>query len=53
MIAQVALRRFGVERVVARVLDPRRAAWSREQGMTTICPTQIAIEQLEHAALGT
>ena len=52
VIAQVALRRFGVERVVARVLDPRRAAWYREQGLVTICPTQIAIEQLEAAALG-
>jgi trk system potassium uptake protein TrkA len=32
------------------VLDPRRAAWYREQGLQTICPTQIAIEQLESAA---
>ena len=52
VISQVARRRFGVERVVARVLDPRRAAWYREQGVHTICPTQIAIEQLERAALG-
>src|SRR4051812_28380637 len=44
-------RRFEVPRVVARVLDPRRAAWYREQGLQTICPTQIAIEQLERAAL--
>ena len=51
VIAQVAQRRFGVEKVVARVLDPRRAAWYREQGVQTICPTQIAIEQLEKAAL--
>ena len=51
VIAQVAQRRFGVEKVVARVLDPRRAAWYREQGVHTICPTQIAIEQLEKAAL--
>ena len=52
VISQVALRRFKVERVVARVLDPRRAAWYREQGLMTICPTQIAIEQLQRAALG-
>ena len=51
VIAQVAQRRFGVERVVARVLDPRRAAWYAEQGVQTICPTQIAIEQLAAAAL--
>ena len=48
---QIAQRRFEVPRVVARVLDPRRAAWYREQGLQTICPTQIAIEQLEQAAL--
>ena len=40
-----------VPRVIARVLDPRRAAWYSEQGLQTICPTQIAIEQLEKAAL--
>ena len=52
VIAQVAQRRFNVEKVVARVLDPRRAAWYSEQGLETICPTQIAIEQLERAAFG-
>ena len=51
VVAQVAQRRFGVPKVIARVLDPRRAAWYREQGLHTICPTQIAIEQLEAAAL--
>ena len=52
VVAQIAQKRFDVPRVVARVLDPRRAAWYREQGLTTICPTQIAIEQLQRAALG-
>ena len=51
VVAQIAQRRFEVPRVVARVLDPRRAAWYAEQGLQTICPTQIAIEQLEQAAL--
>ncbi len=51
VVAQIAQRRYGVSRVIARVLDPRRAAWYREQGLHTICPTQIAIEQLEAAAL--
>jgi trk system potassium uptake protein TrkA len=51
VVAQIAQRRFEVSRVIARVLDPRRAAWYREQGLHTICPTQIAIEQLERAAL--
>src|SRR4051794_8086623 len=47
----IAQRRFEVSRVIARVLDPRRAAWYSEQGVQTICPTQIAIEQLAAAAL--
>ena len=51
VIAQIAQRRFEVPRVIARILDPRRAAWYQEQGLQTICPTQIAIEQLERAAL--
>jgi trk system potassium uptake protein len=51
VVAQIAQKRFEVERVIARVLDPRRAAWYSEQGVQTICPTQIAIEQLEQAAL--
>lgn len=52
VVAQVARRRFGVAKVVARVLDPRRAAWYSEQGVHTICGTAIAIQQLEAAALG-
>jgi trk system potassium uptake protein len=51
VVAQIAQRRFKIGRVIARVLDPRRAAWYSEQGLQTICPTQIAIEQLERAAL--
>jgi trk system potassium uptake protein TrkA len=50
VVAQIAQRRFDVPRVIARVLDPRRAAWYSEQGMHTISPTQIAIEQLERVA---
>src|SRR5215204_5522685 len=51
VVAQLAHRRFEVPKVIARILDPRRAAWYAEQGLQTICPTQIAIEQLEKAAL--
>jgi trk system potassium uptake protein TrkA len=51
VVAQIAQKRYDVPRVIVRVLDPRRAAWYREQGLHTICPTQIAIEQLEAAAL--
>ena len=50
VVSQIAQRRFEVPRVICRVLDPRRAAWYAEQGVHTICPTQIAIEQLQQAA---
>jgi trk system potassium uptake protein len=49
VIAQIAQRRFNVSKVVVRVLDPARARWYRDQGLTTVCPTQIAIEMLESA----
>jgi trk system potassium uptake protein len=52
VIAQVAKRRFNVERVVVRVLDPARARWYAEQGLQTVCPTQTAIELLEAAVRG-
>ncbi len=47
VIAQIAQRRFGVQRVIARVLDPARAAWYAEQGLETICPTQYAISEFD------
>jgi trk system potassium uptake protein TrkA len=47
VIAQIAQRRFGVNRVIARVLDPARAAWYAEQGLETICPTQYAISEFD------
>ncbi len=49
IIAQIAQRQFGVERVIVRVMDPARAAWYREQGLHTISPTQHAIEMFERA----
>ena len=49
VIAQVAQRRFDVPNVVVRVLDPARAAWYEQQGLKTVCPTKIAIEQLDAA----
>jgi len=47
IIAQIAQRRFGVPKVIARILDPYRAAWYEEQGVHTICPTEVAIKMLE------
>jgi trk system potassium uptake protein len=49
VIAQIAQRRFMVQTVVVRVLDPLRARWYEEQGLKTVCPTQIAIDMLEDA----
>lgn len=51
VIAQIAQRRFNVPRVVVRVADPARAGWYAEQGLHTICPTQVAIDQLQSIAL--
>jgi trk system potassium uptake protein TrkA len=51
VIAQIAQRRFKVPRVVVRVADPGRAAWYAEQGLITICPTQVAIDQATQVAL--
>jgi trk system potassium uptake protein len=52
VIAQVAKRRFDINCVVVRVLDPGRAKWYAEQGLQTVCPTQTAIELLEKAVRG-
>ena len=52
VIAQIAKKRFEVELVVVRVLDPGRAKWYAEQGLQTVCPTQTAIELLEAAVRG-
>jgi len=49
IIAQIAQKQFGVSRVIARVMDPARAAWYGEQGLHTISPTQHAIEMFERA----
>ena len=49
VIAQIARKRFEIERVVVRVADPARASWYAEQGLNTVCPTQVAIDMLEHA----
>jgi trk system potassium uptake protein TrkA len=53
VIAQIAQRRFNVPRIVVRVADPARAAWYAEQGLQTICPTQVAIDLAEEAVLAT
>jgi trk system potassium uptake protein len=52
VIAQIAKRRFEIPKVVVRVLDPARAQWYAEQGLSTVCPTKVAIEMLEEAVRG-
>jgi trk system potassium uptake protein TrkA len=52
VISQIAQKRFHVDKVVARVLDPARASWYAEQGLNTVCPTQTAIELLAEAVFG-
>ncbi|MDX6435534.1 MAG: hypothetical protein QOK34_368, partial [Gaiellaceae bacterium] len=42
-------KRFGVECTVVRILDPARAAFYRERGLRTICPTAAAIDALTDA----
>jgi trk system potassium uptake protein TrkA len=51
VIAQIAQRRFNVGRVVVRVADPARASWYGDQGLHTVCPTQVAIDQASEMVL--
>jgi trk system potassium uptake protein TrkA len=49
VIGQVAQKRFDIQCVVVRVLDPARADFYRELGLRTISPTKTAIEVLTEA----
>jgi trk system potassium uptake protein TrkA len=51
VIAQIARKRFGVDKAVVRVMDPARAVWYREQGLDTISPTKHAIEMFQGALM--
>ncbi len=51
VIAQLAQKRFGVPKVIVRVLDPARSDWYAQQGLHTICPTKSAIAELESALM--
>jgi trk system potassium uptake protein TrkA len=51
VIAQIAQRRFSVGKVVVRVADPARSAWYGEQGLHTVSPTQVAIDQASEIVL--
>jgi trk/ktr system potassium uptake protein len=49
VIAQLAQKRFNIEKTVVRVLDPARAELYEELGLWTVCPTRTAIETLTQA----
>ncbi len=49
VVAQVVQKRFGIDCVVVRILDPNRAEFYAAQGMNTFCPTSIAIDALNDA----
>ncbi len=51
LVAQIAQKRFGCERVVVRVLDPARADWYEAQGLHVICAVKLGIEMFEKAVL--
>ena len=46
VIGQVLQKRYGIETVVVRVLDPARAQLYADRGMSVVCPTQTAISEL-------
>jgi trk/ktr system potassium uptake protein len=49
VIGQVAQKRFDIQCVVVRVLDPKRAKFFAERGLRTVCPTRVAIDTLMDA----
>jgi trk system potassium uptake protein len=46
VIGQVIQRRYGIDSVFVRVLDPARAQFFAERGLQTVCPTKTAISVL-------
>ncbi len=49
VIGQILQRRYGIQCVVVRVLDPARADFYMKLGLQTVCPTQTAIATLTDA----
>jgi trk system potassium uptake protein TrkA len=50
--AQIVQRKYGVQKTVARVLDPGRAELYARLGLQTVCPTTTAIDTLSDAVIG-
>lgn len=57
VISQIARERYGIDKVVARIMDPARAEFYGGRGLEIICPTSIAAgmlgEALGYPATGT
>src|ERR671922_143587 len=49
VIGQVAMKQFGIETTIVRVLDPARAKVYEKLGLRTVSPTSTAIEFLTDA----
>ena len=50
MISQVAKEIFHVPCVMTRLYDPQREAIMRSMGLTTVCPTNLAVENIKRCA---
>ena len=46
VIGQVLQKRYALDTVVVRILDPARAKLYADRGMSVVCPTQTAISSL-------
>jgi trk system potassium uptake protein TrkA len=49
VIGQVAQKRFGIQCVIARILDPARADFYAERGLRIVSPTKTAIDTMMEA----
>ena len=49
MAVQIAKEKFGINKSIARVYDPKRAAAFRELGITTVSPTIMMTDLLKEA----
>ncbi|MFM8520279.1 MAG: potassium channel family protein [Solirubrobacterales bacterium] len=49
VISQIAKEQYGVDKVVARIMDPARAKWYRNRGLEIVCPTSISAGLLGEA----
>jgi len=47
MTVQLAKEKFGINRSIARVYDPKRAAAFKEIGITAVCPTIMMTDMLK------